>query len=79
MARRNNEPEIVAYGYVIADKDGCCSGCSETVKKSLADREHVCPNCGRTLGRDHNAAINILRLGESLAGLVPSERAEVLA
>ena len=22
MARRNNEPEIAAYGYVIADKDG---------------------------------------------------------
>jgi putative transposase len=51
-----------------------CSGCGETVKKTLADREHVCPHCGLTLGRDHNAAINILRLGESLAGIVPSER-----
>jgi len=46
-----------------------CSGCGETVKKSLADREHKCPHCGLALGRDHNAAINILRLGESHAGV----------
>ena len=26
-------------------------------------RVHRCPFCGLTLGRDHNAALNILRLG----------------
>ena len=41
-----------------------CSGCGATVKKSLAEREHQC-TCGVTLGRDHNAAINILALGRS--------------
>lgn len=56
-----------------------CSGCNKTVKKLLADREHSCPKCGLVLGRDHNAARNILRLGESLVGIVPSRRAEVTA
>ncbi len=43
-----------------------CSGCAEKVPKELWDREHVCPHCGLVLDRDHNAALNILRLGESL-------------
>jgi putative transposase len=38
-----------------------CSGCGSTVPKTLRDREHVCPSCGLTLTRDHNAAINIQR------------------
>lgn len=50
-----------------------CSGCGEKVPKDLAERSHDCPKCGLLLSRDHNAAINILRLGESLAGIVPSE------
>ena len=37
-----------------------CSGCGETVKKSLAVRIHRCNSCGLVLDRDHNAAINIL-------------------
>jgi len=41
-----------------------CSGCGNTVKKSLAARTHKCP-CGLVLDRDINAAINILRLGTS--------------
>lgn len=41
-----------------------CSGCGNTVKKSLAVRTHKCP-CGLVLDRDINAAINILRLGTS--------------
>ena len=41
-----------------------CSGCSAIVKKTLDDRRHVC-TCGVTLGRDHNAALNILALGRS--------------
>lgn len=44
-----------------------CSACSQTVKKSLSVRTHVC-ECGCELDRDHNAAINILRLGLSTVG-----------
>ncbi len=36
-----------------------CSGCGTKVSKKLSDRLHVCPECGLTLDRDHNAAINI--------------------
>ena len=39
------------------------SGCGQMVLKSLSERVHQCPFCGLTLDRDHNAAINILRLG----------------
>ena len=42
-----------------------CSGCGADVRKTLADRQHVCA-CGVSLDRDHNAALNILRLGEAL-------------
>ena len=45
-----------------------CSKCGHRVKKKLSDRIHKCPVCGLVLDRDHNAAINILRLGlQSLA------------
>jgi putative transposase len=37
-----------------------CSGCGEMVKKELYERQHNCPSCGLSVGRDHNAAINIL-------------------
>lgn len=40
-----------------------CSGCSEIVEKDLSVRVHDCPSCGLVLDRDHNAAINIERLG----------------
>lgn len=43
-----------------------CSACGERVKKDLSVRQHVCSNCGLSLHRDHNAALNILRLGLSL-------------
>jgi len=39
-----------------------CSTCGTIVKKTLANRVHICP-CGLTLDRDHNAAINILTVG----------------
>lgn len=55
-----------------------CSGCGVRVPKTLAVRTHSCA-CGLTLGRDHNAGLNILRLGMSLAGSMPSKRAEVYA
>jgi putative transposase len=42
-----------------------CSGCGSIVKKDVSERWHSC-ECGCELDRDHNAAINILRLGRSL-------------
>lgn len=45
-----------------------CSGCGTKVPKQLKDRIHICPECGLTLDRDHNAAINIkyLAVGHSV-------------
>lgn len=40
-----------------------CSGCGTRVKKKLSERVHYCPNCGLSLDRDTNAALNILRIG----------------
>ena len=41
-----------------------CSGCGAMVQKELEQRWHEC-SCGCSLDRDHNAAINILRIGLS--------------
>jgi putative transposase len=41
-----------------------CSGCGTVKKKELSERWHSC-ECGTELDRDHNAALNILRLGSS--------------
>jgi len=38
-----------------------CSKCGTTVKKSLAERTHLCPTCGFSADRDLNAAFNILQ------------------
>jgi putative transposase len=46
-----------------------CSNCGTIVKKTLAQRQHDCPNCGLNIDRDLNAAHNILKLGTSLAEL----------
>jgi putative transposase len=45
-----------------------CSGCGVLVQKGLSIRWHECPDCGTSLHRDHNAARNILYLGQSRAG-----------
>jgi putative transposase len=45
-----------------------CSGCGAIVEKRLSDRVHVCPQCGLTLDRDHNAALNILARGLACLG-----------
>lgn len=46
-----------------------CSGCGVLVQKGLSVRWHSCPDCGTSLHRDHNAALNILRRGrEGRAG-----------
>jgi len=41
-----------------------CSGCGALVQKGLSVRWHTCPECSASLHRDHNAALNILRLGQ---------------
>ena len=43
-----------------------CSGCGKEVPKDLSVRIHSCPFCGLVLDRDYNAALNVLRLGQSL-------------
>jgi putative transposase len=45
-----------------------CSGCGVLVHKGLSVRWHECPECGTSLHRDHNAALNILRLGRHTSG-----------
>jgi putative transposase len=40
-----------------------CSSCGALVQKTLSERTHSCPGCGLVLGRDHNAALNILHRG----------------
>jgi putative transposase len=40
-----------------------CSSCGELVQKRLSDRTHACPVCGLVIGRDHNAALNMLHRG----------------
>ena len=42
-----------------------CSGCGKIVFKDLSVRVHTCP-CGLNLDRDINAAVNILRVGQTL-------------
>lgn len=39
-----------------------CSRCDTVVPKGIADRWHKCPNCGLSMGRDLNAALNVLKL-----------------
>ena len=51
-----------------------CSGCGQVRKKELSERWHSC-DCGTELDRDHNAAINILRLGSNQR--VPPSRVSV--
>ncbi len=46
-----------------------CSRCGILVEKSLSDRIHDCPQCGLSIDRDWNAAINILRLGLQSVGI----------
>ena len=52
-----------------------CSGCGHRQKKTLALRLHQCTCCGLTLDRDHNAAVNIMRLGLQSLGLAPRSSA----
>jgi putative transposase len=46
-----------------------CSWCGSLVSKTLGDRIHNCPNCGKIAGRDYNASRNILWRGLRLRGI----------
>jgi putative transposase len=46
-----------------------CSSCGHRQKMDLAQRIFECSDCGLQLDRDHNAAINIKRVGASTLGL----------
>jgi putative transposase len=71
---------ILAYKAACADRrvvavnpaftSQICSGCSIKVQKGLSVRWHVCPDCGASLHRDHNAAKNIEWAGHALRGEV---------
>jgi putative transposase len=48
-----------------------CSNCGHRVPKSLSTRTHVCPRCNAVpIGRDQNAAINILKKGLEMLGII---------
>jgi len=47
--------------------------CRKIVEKNFSVRTHKCPHCCLVLNRDHNAAINIFRLGVQSQELVLQE------
>ncbi len=51
-----------------------CSGCGSMVPKTLAARIHRCDVCGLVLDRDHNAAINVLKKGLDIFGVLNHSR-----
>jgi putative transposase len=61
---------VVAPHYTSAH----CSGCGQSVQKSLSTRTHIC-QCGLVLCRDHNAAINILKKALDVVGHTKSQNA----
>lgn len=70
MFRRMLDYKAMEAGVEIVTVDPrntsqACSGCGSIVLKGLGVRIHHCSNCGLTLDRDVNAALNILRLGHS--------------
>ncbi len=50
------------------DTTQLCSQCGTRVPKDLSVRIHSCPHCGLSIDRDINAALNILRVGQTLRG-----------
>ncbi len=54
---------VVAVNPAFTSQRCSGPGCGAIVSKGLSVRWHLCPECGTSLHRDHNAALNILRLG----------------
>jgi putative transposase len=48
-----------------ADTSHACSGCGVIVRNGLSVRWQTGPDCGTSRQRDHNAALNILRIGQT--------------
>lgn len=46
-----------------------CSRCGHRQKMPLSDRAYNCPCCNLSINRDHNASLNILRLGLQSVGI----------
>jgi putative transposase len=69
--RRQLEYKCQFYSsqLVIADRfypsSQLCSGCGHQQKMPLATRVYDCPECGLSIDRDLNAAINLSRLGSA--------------
>lgn len=61
--------QVIAVDARYTSQD--CSRCGKRVPKPLSERVHSCPSCGLILGRDHNAALNILRRGV-VAAVLPN-------
>lgn len=59
--------QFVAVNPAYTSQD--CSTCGHRQKMPLSERVFKCPCCGMELDRDHNAALNILRLGLQSLGL----------
>ena len=51
-----------------------CSGCGVLVQKGLSVRWHECSDCGASLHRDHNAALNIQWVGQTHQGATTRKR-----
>jgi putative transposase len=54
-----------------------CSGCGVVVPKILAQRQHRCTACGLVLGRDLNAALNVLHRATGLGWSLQAPTVEV--
>lgn len=55
---------IVAVDPAYTSQD--CSGCGHRQRKSLRERWYLCPECGLSMDRDTNAALNILKVAVGL-------------
>jgi putative transposase len=66
---------VVAVNPAFTSQRCSGPGCGAIVSKGLSVRWHRRPECGASLHRDHNAALNILRLGQAMpsAGRPPSD------
>ena len=62
------EAGVWAVGINSKNTTQTCSGCKNTVPKTLAQRIHKCSNCGLFIDRDINAARNILQLALNTVG-----------
>jgi putative transposase len=78
--RRQLAYKSTLYGtkLVVADRwfpsSKRCSRCGHVVEQmDLSQRTFVCPVCGFTCGRDHNAALNLKQLGQVMPEVTPVE------